>query len=280
MRELERCRARRREAGSATPATKSFRSGTCARTLFPTTRLARFPSRTSCRAVSVPEERHERRHAPRLGRPRDVGGWIDAEDRDPRTDEVLQQVAVVRGELDDEIVGSELEPLADHLDVTACVLDPRRRVRGEVRVLGEDLVRRDERLELNEAAPLARRTRAAGRTAPSARIWLGAAGSSRTAATCRGRRRSARAARRRTGSSAAPFRVRPRRNRSPASAPYSPWRASECLRLLRGRRRWRHGPREELVPQTFQGALAARPHRLEVRAIAKGVHRMAIPMRR
>ena len=42
----------------------------------------------------------------------DVRGGIDAEDRDPRLDEVLQEVAVVGGELDDEIVTSEAETLA------------------------------------------------------------------------------------------------------------------------------------------------------------------------
>ena len=50
------------------------------------------------------EERHERRHAPFLRRLRDVRRRIDPEDRNPGADEVLQQVAVVRGELDDEVV--------------------------------------------------------------------------------------------------------------------------------------------------------------------------------
>ena len=35
------------------------------------------------------------------------------------------------------------------------MLDEGRRIRGEVRVFGEDLVRRHERLELDEVAPLA-----------------------------------------------------------------------------------------------------------------------------
>ena len=39
-----------------TPATKSFRSGTCARTLLPTIRLARLPSSTELCAVSRPKK--------------------------------------------------------------------------------------------------------------------------------------------------------------------------------------------------------------------------------
>ena len=135
-----------------TPATKSFRSGTWASTLLPTTRLARRPSATSRSRRLASEELDERRHAALLGRRRDVRGRIDPEHRDSRPDEVLEQVAVVRRELDDEVVRAEPEALADHLDVRARVLDPRRRVAGEVRVLREDLLRRDERGQLHEPA--------------------------------------------------------------------------------------------------------------------------------
>ena len=80
------------------PATKSFTSGTCARTLLPTTRLALLPSLTSRFATSLPRL-DQRRNAALLGRPRDVGGGIDAEHRDVRPEEVLEEVAVVRREL-------------------------------------------------------------------------------------------------------------------------------------------------------------------------------------
>ena len=89
---------------SLTPATKSFMSGTCARTLLPMTRRARLPSSTSRSAVSRPK------NATRVGTPRasassrDVCGRVDAEDGDAGSDEVLEEIAVVRSELDDKIV--------------------------------------------------------------------------------------------------------------------------------------------------------------------------------
>ena len=134
---------------------KSFRSGTCARTLLPTTRLARRPSATRRRASVAAEEVDERRHAALFRGDGDVRRRIDAEDRYPGADEVLEEVAVVGRELDDEVVRSELEPLRDHLHVLPRVLDPRCRVAGEVRVLGEDLLRRDELGKLDEPAPRA-----------------------------------------------------------------------------------------------------------------------------
>ena len=86
---------------------------------------------------------------------RDVGGGLDAEHGDPALVEVLQQVAVVGGELDHVAVGPELEALDHLLDVAAGVLEPGRRVRREVRVVGEDPLGRLELLELHEQAALA-----------------------------------------------------------------------------------------------------------------------------
>jgi hypothetical protein len=68
---------------------------------------------------------------------------------------VLEEVAVIRSELDHERLLPELEPLADHLNVRAGVLDPRRRVRRKIPVVVEDLVDRHEGLELDEEAALA-----------------------------------------------------------------------------------------------------------------------------
>ena len=101
------------------------------------------------------EEVHERWHSPLLGGLRNVGRRIDPENRYAGADEVLEQVAVVRSELDDEVLRAQTKTLADHLHVLPCMLDEGRRIRREVRVLGEDLVRRHERLELDEVAPLA-----------------------------------------------------------------------------------------------------------------------------
>jgi hypothetical protein len=120
-----------------------------------TTRRALRPSSTSCCAVARPKNATSVGTPPILGRSRDVRGRIDAEDRDTRADEVLQEVAVVGGEFDDEVVGSESETLADVLDVLAGVLDPRRGVRREVGVFSEDLVGGDKLGKLDEPAPRA-----------------------------------------------------------------------------------------------------------------------------
>ena len=101
------------------------------------------------------EEIDERRHAALLGSLRDIGGRVDSQDRNAGADKVLEQVAVVRRELDDEVVRAQGEALADHLHVLPSVLHPGRGVRRVVRVLGEDLVRRDESFELDEVAALA-----------------------------------------------------------------------------------------------------------------------------
>src|SRR5207244_7164618 len=68
---------------------------------------------------------------------------------------VLEEVAVVAPDLDDEAVAGEAEPLGHLVRVAARVLDPARRVRGEVRVIGEDLLRTDVLLELDEEAAVA-----------------------------------------------------------------------------------------------------------------------------
>ena len=89
------------------PATKSLRSGTCASTLLPMMRSARLPSATSRSASVVPKNSTSvgtSLPARDLG---DVGGRLDAEHRHAERQEVLQQIAVVAGELDDEAVGPE-----------------------------------------------------------------------------------------------------------------------------------------------------------------------------
>ena len=87
---------------------------------------------------------------------RDVQRRLDAEHRDALRQEVLQEVAVVGRDLDDEALGSEPEPIGHLVDVAAGVLDPRVRVGGEVRVLGEDVLGGHELRDLDEPAALAR----------------------------------------------------------------------------------------------------------------------------
>jgi hypothetical protein len=54
--------------------------------------------------------------------------------------EVLKEVPVVARELHDEALVVERQALRDHVDVVGRVLQPRGGERGEIRVLGEDLL--------------------------------------------------------------------------------------------------------------------------------------------
>lgn len=101
------------------------------------------------------EEGDESRHAAFLGGGGDICRGVDPQDLYARAHEVLEEIPVVRGNLDDEVGRAEIESVSNHLDVEPRVLDPGRRVGGEVRVLREDLVGGDERLELNEVTALA-----------------------------------------------------------------------------------------------------------------------------
>jgi len=100
----------------------------------------------------APEELDQRLDAPGRGRLSDIGRGLDAQRRDALLDEVLEQVAVVAPELDDEALGPEREPVGDHRDVVLRVLEPRRGERREVGVLGEDAIGSDVLVELHEEA--------------------------------------------------------------------------------------------------------------------------------
>ncbi len=82
----------------------------------------------------------------------DVHRRFDAETADPAVHHVPQQVSVVARDLDHEGVGSEVEALCGAVDEGARVLHPGGRERGEVRVLLERLLRRDQRRDLREPA--------------------------------------------------------------------------------------------------------------------------------
>ena len=151
-------RSRRRppaQGCASMPAMKSLRSGTWAKTLLATSRSARRPSAASRLATSRPKN-STTVSIPLLARGLgDVGRGLDAERRDAQLDDVLQQVAVVAGELDHEAVGVEAEAVDGGRHRVAGVRDPGVRVRREVGVLGEDLLGGDELLELDEQAALA-----------------------------------------------------------------------------------------------------------------------------
>ena len=82
----------------------------------------------------------------------DVGGRLDAEHRHAQRQEVLQQIAVVAGQLDHQAVGPKPQPLRDRLAVGLGVLHPARRVGREVGVLAEDVLRAHVLLELDQEA--------------------------------------------------------------------------------------------------------------------------------
>ena len=74
--------------------------------------IGALPSATSASASATPKNSTLRRNAlvdRDLG---DVGGRFDAEHRHAERQEMLQQIAVVARELDDQAVRSEAEPLA------------------------------------------------------------------------------------------------------------------------------------------------------------------------
>ena len=109
--------------------------------------------RQSCAELGA-EELRDRRHAAGHRSLCHVARRLDSQHRDPLRQEVLEEVAVVRGELDDEAVRPEREPLRDLIDVAPGVVDPRVRVRREVRVLREDLLGRGQLGYLREPATL------------------------------------------------------------------------------------------------------------------------------
>ena len=103
----------------------------------------------------LPEETDPGGDPPLLGRRRHVGGRLDAQHRDAPLHEVLEEVAVVAGQLDHQAVRSEAEALGGHPHVRLGVPQPAVGVRGEVRVVAEDDLGLLELLELDEEAVLA-----------------------------------------------------------------------------------------------------------------------------
>ena len=83
---------------------------------------------------------------------RHVQRRLDAEHRDAVREEVLEEVAVVGRDLDDEAVVPESQALDHVVRVATRVLDPGIGVGGEVRVLREDVLGRHELRDLDEPA--------------------------------------------------------------------------------------------------------------------------------
>ncbi len=157
-----------------TPATKSFTSGTWASTLLPSTSsrppaLGDEPLGERCA-----EELGQRRHAPRDRRLGDV--LRPGRCRAPGCPSAGSAGAGSRRSTPSRRRGRRRprrEPVGDHVDVAARVLDPRVRVGGEVGVLGEDLLGRRRTRGSARASRTCRPGRGAGRTAPSPRARSG-----------------------------------------------------------------------------------------------------------
>ena len=101
------------------------------------------------------EEPGQGGHAPLLGGRGHVHRRLDAQHRHPHGHEVLQQVAVVAGQLHDQAARAEPEPVGGDLGVALGVPDPGVGVGGEVGVLGEDRLGGDVALQLDQPAALA-----------------------------------------------------------------------------------------------------------------------------
>ena len=84
-----------------------------------------------------------------------IGGRLDPEAPDPALDEILEQVAVVAGNLDDLAGAVQVQPRHDRRDVVSRVGQPRVGVRREVGVVAEDLFRRGAYSQLHEKARVA-----------------------------------------------------------------------------------------------------------------------------
>ena len=101
------------------------------------------------------EECGPRRDAPGASRLGHVGGGLDTEHPLTELDEMLQQVAVVAAELDDEAVRPKIEPRLHRLAVALGVRHPARRVGGEIGIFGEDVGGAHELGQLHEPTGIA-----------------------------------------------------------------------------------------------------------------------------
>ena len=116
-----------------------------------------------CRSVRVPkarsslasEELHERWDAGRFRGRCDVACRLDAEHRHTPLLEVLKQVAVVAGDLENVARRAKAEPFRHLLDVITGMAQPALRIGREVGVIAEEGLGIDRCRQLDEEAPVA-----------------------------------------------------------------------------------------------------------------------------
>ncbi len=122
-------------------------------TLFAMMTSAGLPSARSARAVVETEELGPGRHPDLVGGGRLIGGRIEADDGDTGIDEVLEEVAVVAGELDHQRLGGQHTRLDQTERVVATVAQEMVGERGEVEVVvDEQLLGFDVLGDLHEGA--------------------------------------------------------------------------------------------------------------------------------
>jgi len=114
--------------------------------------IGRVPFRPQLPRRLPPEEQHLHRDAQLAPGGSDVGRRLDAEHRHALRQEPAQQIAVVRGDLDDLAVRAELEALGHLVGVEPAVIQHRLDIRREVRILGEDRFAALEFLQLHQEA--------------------------------------------------------------------------------------------------------------------------------
>ena len=134
------------------PSTKSAGSATWASTLRPRTTSAGAALGQQARREPGVEELGQRRHAAFARGLGHVDGGVDAEDVDPGALEILEQVAVVAGELDD--AAGAVQPALDHqrVDQRLGVVEHRRRAGREVEVVREQALGRHGLGDLDQRA--------------------------------------------------------------------------------------------------------------------------------
>ena len=98
----------------------------------------------------APEESHDGRNTLVDRAPGHVRRRFDAQHRHTAGDEMLQQVAIVAGDLHHLAGCAEREALDHHFSVASRMFDPARGIGRKVRVLGENLGRCDEFLQLDQ----------------------------------------------------------------------------------------------------------------------------------
>ena len=95
------------------------------------------------------------RYAPVDRNGRDIRCRFNSKAPDTPANEVLEEVSVVAGKLDDERMLVQSETLRHGLNVSLCVRYPTIGIGREVGIVTEDVLRRHELLQLNQSADVA-----------------------------------------------------------------------------------------------------------------------------